>query len=290
MAPSETTLKQYASRMKTLATAKIDAVAEPATLLAWFTETKQGISSQKAYISAIKHSAPDSFPTLLQEELTALYKKQNEVDKKQKLTKAQALHYLPWKDIVEVQTTLAAMPNKTPAQQKHLLVVSLYTLTPPVRADYGDMKVFKNRAMKSKPRTGNELIWVKRPSFVFREYKTSKSYGEVILPIPKTLVTIIEDYFTFLGAVPEFMMGEEMSANTLSGYVQDVFKQYTGKEVGVSLLRHSYRTFRGDMSIEEKEVVARQMLHSASTGEQYRVMPSASKVPEASTVSVDVSL
>jgi hypothetical protein len=277
MAPSETTLKQYAARLKTLANAKVDPIGKPQSLLDWFAETKQGNSSQKAYISAVKNAFPDSFPSALQDELNGLYKKQNEVDKEQKLTKAQALHYMPWADILAVQTTLAAIKDKTPAQQKHLLVVSLYTLTPPVRADYGDVKIFKNKAMKTRPRTGNELIWTKKPVFVFREYKTAKSYGEVTLPIPKPLVKIIEDYFTFLGEVPKFLLGEEMSANTLSQYVQDVFRQYTGKEVGVSLLRHSYRTFRGDMSIAEKEVLARQMLHSATMGEQYRVMSTEEK-------------
>jgi len=275
MAPSGTTLKQYAARINTLQVAKIDAIADPQSLFAWFAETKQGISSQKAYLSAIKNASPDTFLPVLQEKLTSLYQKQNENDKEQKLTAAQALQYLPWKEILEVQKTLATMPDRTDAQQKHLLVVSLYTLTPPVRADHGDMKIFKNKASKTKPRTGNELIWTKNPSFVFREYKTAKTYGEVVLPIPKPLVKIIEDYFTFLGKVPTFLLGEEMSANTLSSYVQGIFKQYTGKEVGVSLLRHSFITFifPSLTTIAKKETLARQMLHSKQLQEQYNVVP-----------------
>jgi len=270
--PSENTVLQYQARIKTLSLAKIDAIADPDSLFAWFAKNQLGTSSQKSYLSAIKYASKDSiFPEVLQEKLTSNYKKQNDTDKQQKLTKAQALHYLDWNDILAVQKKLADMLNKTESQQKHLLVVSLYTLTPPVRADYGDVEIFKNKAPKLRPRTGNELIWTKNPVFIFREYKTAKTYGEVVLPIPKSLVTVIENYFTFLGKVPQFLLGEKTSANTLSTYIQSIFKQYTGKETGVSLLRHSFITFIFPTltTILKKESLARQMLHSRQLQETY---------------------
>lgn len=270
MPPSETTLKQYASRMSLLKNVGVtDPVGDPASVFKYFEKTKQGNSSQKLYLSAIKNAFPDTFPQVFQDKINELYGKQNEKAKDQKLTPAQETNYVEWKDILAVQKKLADKADKTDAEWKQYLVASLYTLNAPVRADYGDMKVVFRYNKKGK---GNQLIWKKNPEFVFKDYKTAKTYGEVRIPVSKELKKAIEAWFLHLGEIPKVLLGEEMTASYFASYVQQVFKKYTGKDVGVSLLRHSFITYKYPLldTIKEKEAVARTMLHSAYTNETYR--------------------
>jgi len=265
--PSESTLKQYAMRMNILAREGVNP-HDPDALFSWFDRAGHGASSQKVYLSAIKNSNPDAFPKALQTKLNALYAEQTKNETKQVLTEKQQQNFVKWDDLMAVQTKLASM-NKTDAQWKQYLVVSLYTLTPPVRADYGAMEVHTRR---DKTRTENELIWNSKPVFVFRKYKTFKTYGVVELPVPARLVKVIADWFEHLGGVPQYLLGETASSsNTFAVYVAETFKKHVGKEVGVSLIRHSYIThsFPSLKSIAQKQKLATQMLHSRDLQEKY---------------------
>lgn len=268
--PSESTLKQYASRMEILKKNGIKPMENPGAFLDWLEANQPSGSSKKLYLSAVKNADAERFPKMLQDKLNELYQKQNEKDKEQKLSEKQEKNYVVWKELADVQTRLEAM-EKTDAQWKQFLVVSLYTLNAPVRADYGDMRVFPKR---SKKRTENELIWNSNPVFVFREYKTAKTYGEVEIPVSLPLRKVIREWFEHLGGVPEFLLGSASSANTFAVYVADTFKKHTGKEVGVSLLRHSYITehYPRLNTIKQKEALARQMLHSKDLQEKYRIV------------------
>jgi hypothetical protein len=269
--PSESTLKQYAMRMEILKKNGINPTENPQSFLDWAEKNEHGGSSQKLYLSAIKNSNPAAFPKVLQDRLSELYGRQNEKDKDQKLSEKQEKNYVPWKELAEVQTRLAGM-EKTSAMWKQFLVVSLYTLNAPVRADYGEMEVHSKR---DKKRTENELIWNSKPVFVFRKYKTAKTYGVVEIPVSAPLRKVIAGWFEHLGNVPQYLLGgSSSSSNTFAVYVADTFKKYTDKEVGVSLLRHSYITehFPKLNTIKQKEDLARRMLHSKDLQEKYRIV------------------
>ena len=265
--PSESTLKQYAMRMAILAREGVNP-HEPADLFDWFARKDHGPSSQKVYLSAIKNSDPEAFPKVLQTKLGELYADQNKRDLTQVLTQKQQQNFVKWSEILAVQHRLASQ-EKTASQWKQYLIVSLYTLNAPVRADYGAMEVHTRR---DKSRTENELIWNSKPTFVFRKYKTAKTYGVVEIPVSKPLVDVIRQWFEHLGGVPQYLLGETASSsNTFAIYVADTFKRLTGKEVGVSLLRHSYitHTFPTLKSIAQKQAVATRMLHSRDLQEKY---------------------
>ena len=265
--PSESTLKQYAMRMNILAREGVNPHS-PSELFAWLERQGHGPSSQKLYLSAIKNSDPEGFPKVMQDKLNALYSEQTKNESKQVLTEKQQQNFVKWTELLAVQRRLAEMP-KTDSQWKQFLIVSLYTLTPPVRADYGAMEVHTRR---DKTRTENELIWNAKPTFVFRKYKTAKTYGVVELPIPKPLVKVIADWFEHLGGVPQYLLGETpVSSNTFAVYVSETFKKLTGKDIGVSLLRHSFitYTFPSLKSIAQKQAIATRMLHSRDLQEKY---------------------
>lgn len=264
--PSESTLKQYAMRMNILARDGVNPHS-PSELFAWFDRQGHGASSQKVYLSAIKNSDPEGFPKVLQEKLNALYAEQTKNESKQILTEKQQENFVKWTELVAVQHRLAEQ-EKTLSQWKQYLVVSLYTLTAPVRADYGAMEVHTRR---DKSRTENELIWNAKPTFVFRKYKTAKTYGEVELPVPKPLVNVIKEWFDVLGGVPSYLLGEAMTPNAFAVYVARVFRAYTNKEVGISLVRHSYIThaYPSLRSLVQKQQLATRMLHSTDLQEKY---------------------
>jgi hypothetical protein len=171
-----------------------------------------------------------------------------------------------WTDIAKMQSEFGE-PDTT-ARWKQYLVVSLYTLNPPVRADYGEMEV---HSKYDKNRTGNELIWNKSPAFIFRDYKTAKTYGEVKIPVSKSLQQVIAGWFEHLGETPSHLLGKASSPNTFAVYVASTFKQLLGKELGVSMLRHAYIThmFPKLKSIKQKQDLARKMLHSKELQEKY---------------------
>lgn len=269
--PSESTLKQYAMRMSILKKNGIDAMRSPQSVLDWFDSQKFSASSRKVYLSAIKNSVGDQFPALLQSELNRLYTNQNKKDMEQTLTEKQQENFVKWEDLLTAYEKLKTM-NKSAAQLKHYLVMSLYILNAPVRADYGEMEVFSR---KDKTRTGNELIWNKNPCFVFRVYKTAKTYGEVVIPVSKPLQIVITEWFAHLGSVPNYLLGDKpTSPNTFAVFVQDTFRKYTGKDVGISLLRHAFIThmFPSLKTIKQKEDLANRMLHDRQRQEMYRVV------------------
>lgn len=258
---SASTIKQYESRMSLLSNAGINPVADPQSVLDWFAKTKQGESSQKLYLSAIKHQTPAPFPTIFQDKINDLYAKQNEKDKQQKLSAKQEAKYIPYDKLVAIQKGLKDVKGK----ERDYLVASLYILQMPLRADFGDMRVFK---AYSKKRTGNEFIFKKKPEIVMREYKASKTYGEVRIPVSLAMLDVIKGYFEFLGHTPKYILGDEpMTASAFAGLVEKVFG------VGVSLIRHAFIThiFPSLKTIAQKQVVADRMLHSRNLQEKYNI-------------------
>lgn len=265
--PSASTLKQYTMRINILAKAGVD-ISKPADVFAWLEQNGHGLSSQKVYIAAIQNTLGETSPAAYREKIKALFKVIKEREDKQLLTDKQQQNFVKWEELVAVQKQLAEQ-EKTLAQWKQYLVVSLYTLTAPVRADYGAMEVHTRR---DKTRTENELIWNSKPTFIFRKYKTAKGYGEVEFPVPKPLAEIIRQWFSVLGGVPTYLLGDaEMTPNAFAIYVARTFKAYTGKEVGVSLIRHAYIThvYPSLRSLAKKQELARKMLHSTDRQERY---------------------
>lgn len=267
---ADSTLKQYKFRIAKLKNNDIDFINSPDSLFKWFEKNELSPSSQKVYLSAVKNNDPNTFPKVLQDKLNELYNSQNRNDSNQKLTDNQQLNFVKWNELVDIQKKLEAKVDKTDTEWKQYLVVSLYTLNAPVRADYGEMEIHKRY---DNLRSGNELIWGGlKPVFVFRNYKTAKTYGDVKIEVSRELQNVIKKWFIHLGEVPKYLLGNIPSnSNTFGIYVSETFKKYTGKTVGVSLLRHSYIThiYPSLKTIKQKEALAIKMLHSRDLQEKY---------------------
>ena len=281
---AETTKKKYDLAIKRIKDAGLDMENDVEKVIAWV-KSKGADSAQKVYYSAIKYELgkldkPFYLPQPYQDEIDRLYGLQNKKDKEQELSEKQVSNFVPYEELLAVQQRLAAKEDKTDREWKNYVVASLYTLTPPVRADYGAVEIYKKA---SASRKGNELIWGQKGGarFIFRDYKTSKTYGAVAINVPPALHDVIEQWFGHLGRIPNWLVTATKVDGKLAqnipvqpgdfvAYIQHAFRS-TKKSIGVNLLRHAYikHHFPGLTTIKQKDELARVMLHSKEKQEQY---------------------
>jgi hypothetical protein len=220
-----------------------------------------GDSSTKLYLSAIKQKMGDATPKAYLNKIRELMGGIMAKELEQKMTEKQEENFVPHKDLVKIAKGLPMGVNK--------VLASLYTLTPPLRNNFGDMRVV-NRIKSKTP--GNLLaITKKKAVFVMRDYKTSSAYGEVRIPVSQPAFAVLRDWFKHLGGHPEFLLGKEMSPTVVASHIEEAFKE-TGKKVGINLLRHAYimehlPAIATDLT--QRKNLADRMLHSIDRQGRY---------------------
>jgi hypothetical protein len=271
--PTRRPLKETSKRKYELAIARLKDIdlTKPQEFFDFVKEKGFGESAEKQYLSAIKYhlikeniAVPDDY----QRRIDVLYAKMNEQDIKQELKPKLLEKFVPYDKLMEAQKKLADNKEKTDKQWVDYVVASLYTLNPPIRNDYGDMKVFKRRDPRRK---GNELIWNKKPIIVMRDYKTDGSTGGVELPISKPLQEVLAEWFGSLGVLPTYVLGTKYNDTASLKLIASAFGT-TGKFVGVDNLRHAYIQHHLPAiatKLEKRRNLADRMLHSIATQLKY---------------------
>jgi len=265
------TIKKYELALKRIEVAEKD-LSKPEEVIAWIKGLGVEEKSQKLYYSAIKYHLarpPFVFPQEYQEELNRLYAIQNAQDPKQQLSEKHVENFVPYADLLKVQQRLGAKEDKSDKDWRDYLIASLYTLQPPVRADYGSVLVV---AKRSESREGNQLVWGQKGGayFVWKEYKTKGDYGTVEVRVSDDLSAVITGWFEHLGKIPKYLLGRAVDNNAILGDIQHAFRS-TKKDIGVDILRHAYikHHFPSLTSIAQKDELAKKMLHSRQTQEYY---------------------
>lgn len=199
---------------------------------------------------------------------------------KQELTETEREKYLEWPLVLEALEKIRLAVNDIWSFQEYL-ICALYCLMPPVRLDYARMRVMYMPGQPFLPTTYNWLILVDKDEayFIFNEYKTAKKYGRIVKRIPQDLLKIIYEYIDvsglYTGDLGEFLYdidGKPMSEWYLGQLIIRVFKRYTGKSIGVNILRHSYISHerRGELSLIAQQELASSMAHSTAVSQIYR--------------------
>jgi len=268
-----TTQKKYDQAIERILAAKLE-LDDVEKVLDWI-KTKGGDSTQKTYLSALKYELgkrphPFHFPAEYQAEIDRLYGRENEKAEKQELSEKQVSNFVPYERLLAAQKKLADKEDKTEVDWKDYLITSLYTLQPPVRADYANMRVMKTRGK----REGNELIWGQKGGayFVFRDYKTAKTYGNVEVRVSPELHKVLDEYFQHLGKLPTHLLtGIAKDPASLLVAIGSAFFKKTQKHIGINLLRHAYIKHHYPLleSIAKKDTLAKMMLHSREKQEHY---------------------
>lgn len=129
---------------------------------------------------------------------------------------------------------------------QNYLILSLYTLLPPLRNDYANILIREN--MKGncddiEDKTHN-YISIKTSQLLLCDYKTSKHYGVKSIDIPQELMKIITQWITIkkgLNIKNDYLLInsklEKMSKNNLTKVINKIFHP---KKISTTLLRKIY--------------------------------------------------
>jgi len=242
----------------------------------WISSSKYAMNSRKIFYIAIVSTLKSA--ELYPEAWLEYKAKMDELNhtaavasEEQTLTAKESEKFVEWPLVVKTLEDIQADVSDLASFQDYL-IVSLYTLMPPVRLDYAEMKVAT--AEPEKPEC-NYLIMNKNPYFHLTQYKTAKKYGASRLPIPKPLLDIIKEWLE-MNDSEDFLISpnsnKPMPPWELGQTIIRVFKKHLDKDVGVNVLRHSHATWlrRNEMSLKESKELAKAMQHSVGMSQLYR--------------------
>lgn len=159
------------------------------------------------------------------------------------------------------------------------VVANLYLndSNPPIRLDYGDMAIIKEKdfeKLSDEDLNENNYLVIKsrtNKKFHFGNYKTKKSQGIKTIPVGKVLNSVLNIWLKH-NDQPYLLLdsqGNKMNSNQLSKYINKVFEP-TGKKINVNMLRHIYISEKFPVEKNnEKAEVASKMGHSVDTQNSY---------------------
>jgi hypothetical protein len=186
------------------------------------------------------------------------------------LTKEVEKKYVCWCEI-ESAAKKAMKKHSTIQESMDAVLLSLVTMIPPKRSDYGDVTVVardaggKNRVIV--PKSGAATL-------VLTEFKTSKSHGEHREVLPTQLGSVIRKSLAEWPRKKLFVdsSGAAMSPGAFGAYVKEAMTRHVGKPVGVTMLRHIYISdVVVHMSDVSKTETAKKMLHSVKEQKEYLI-------------------
>jgi uncharacterized protein YfbU (UPF0304 family) len=198
------------------------------------------------------------------------------------LTQKESKSFVFWEDIQNMYSTVSASFDRSNYNSfLNFVILSLYILHPPVRADYANMKVFIDDSLVPYDFSGNYCVLQTNPRFVFQQYKTAKHNGVTVVPIDPELHDILLDWMDINHS--EFLLASFLiysqsyrpfSESTLCKRVTAIFLQHIQKPVTINTLRHSFISFmsQNDQEYITKQNNASKMMHSVSMADKYRRM------------------
>ena len=251
---------------------EIEFLKDSQKVIDWIESSKYALNSKKAIYIAIVGTLKSEDDYDLQPYRDQMDKYNKEVVasyNEQTLSKSEETKYLLWTEILDaVEKARVAVEDVWTLQE--YVVLSLYTLMPPVRLDYGEMKVVP---VEPDEPVGNYLIWGKKPYFYFSDYKTSKVYGVMRIKLCPALVKVLEEWLAY---PDQYLLvdrsGSPLGAVALGQLIISTFQKHCGKKVGVSMLRHSYISYvrAKELPIKQSDALAHQMMHSPKMSMIYR--------------------
>jgi hypothetical protein len=204
-----------------------------------------------------------------------------EDEKKQELSERQAEGWITWDEVLERYATLekeAVKLFKKPSLDKEefhrlqLYVLMSCIVLLPVRRSL-DWVSFKLRNVDEEK--DNFLTYDKRkPTMVFNDYKTKRTYGQQRLAIPAKLATILTKWMGH-NESDSLLMNYHQKAPINSTQLTQLLHGFFGKPISTSLLRHIYLTHlhKGTPLIKEMAETATNMAHSIPQQLEYVKQP-----------------
>ena len=151
------------------------------------------------------------------------------------------------------------------------LLLAMYTLIPPVRADYYSTHIIKDGEV---PETDNYIVLKNNSAeLVIRKYKTSRKHGEIRHPIlPNELYTIILESLTQYPRKYLFEKNNKpFTPNGFCKWTASILEKMFGVELTLTMLRHIYISSLdlAKMTVEEKKNIGKLMGHTLGIQAEY---------------------
>ena len=150
------------------------------------------------------------------------------------------------------------------------------------RLDYATIRIVSKKKFDklSDQTSENYLVTGRQLKIIFQKYKTSATYGVVNIPVAKysrPLQRLLQRHVRYLREnFPEnecLFLNQNltcMSRNSLTKFLQRLFKEFFKKNVSVSMLRHIFLTDKYDKKqLEEQAETSKFMMHSQSMMKDY---------------------
>lgn len=221
-------------------------------------------ASQKAYLvpmiaiiklNPVHQSVAQKWKQIMSDVNKVIHSKQNHASAKQQAG------YVQWEDIIAARESL----SKTSVEY---LLLCCYTMIPPVRADFANIRIFRKEPEQHEARESPNYLQVTDSSItlVLKEYKTAKSMGDYVNELPEELCVVLRNHiedgqkylFTGRGGEQYHLVGTY--TNWCNRLLNRVFK----KPLTLTLLRHSYITYLDSNGISsvDRRAQAKLLMHN----------------------------
>lgn len=186
-------------------------------------------------------------------------------------TERQIKAHVPWDEIIKIR-------DKLDKDSIEYLLLCLYTMIPPARADFNKVRIYKekDRIINEKEDASYLRIEGKgKMILVHNEFKSS-DYHKYVKELPLELVEVIEKSLKrhprdYLIVSPRNNKPYELSGSYAVYFDRKLTKIF-GKTASINMLRHSHNLQfdLNNLTPLEKKAIASDMMQSASTFEAYR--------------------
>jgi len=139
-----------------------------------------------------------------------------------------------------------------------LVILSLYTLTPPRRSqDYINMVI-------GEP-SSTDVNFYNNGVFIFNQYKTNKTYKSQIEAVPKELNDILKVYLKFKPKNEKLLCFYDGSCFNHSNQITRILNRIFGNKISVNMLRNIYLTSKFSPAVQELNDAVQSMGTSTNT-------------------------
>jgi hypothetical protein len=273
--------QQYERMYRVLGLTKLDDLKDTALIMAKIEDKLP--NTQKSYFASIVKllkftKNPDEYKPLIEEYSKLMNGKILETKPDEKYNEKQKKNLMTREQIEEIRKELiSGITNfKNRLNYDILLdyvILSLYTLQPPRRNEYYDMKLVDK--LDDIHDENNYLVWgSKKKLFVFQNYKTAWKYGRQMITISKDMENVLKLYLPIRD-----VMALKGNNNLLVKYgninlenSNDITRRLNrvlGKKIGASMLRHIYLSEKYGDTLKEMKQDAEALGHSLDEQRDY---------------------
>lgn len=217
---------------------------------------------------------------------------QNKViqDNKNEKSDKQSENWIDWDEVMSIKQNLrmslkkfinlAQISREQYEELQKYVILSLYTdMAPRRNQDYIDMYVV-DKWKPSMDKTKNYLD-IDTRKFIFNKYKTAKTYGEQIIPVPESkdrplfeaLIMMLKHHPLNSTRAKEFKLLVDYEGNALNtvNIITRILNKIFKKKIGASMLRHIYLTSKYGDELTEMKKDSQIMAHSLGEQKNYIV-------------------